>query len=55
MRIGMNPTLLSHYISGKKIPSGAQAKKIFKGVKAIGKELIELSLRNGHAMPDETK
>ena len=43
-RIGMNPTLLSQYVQGRKKPSAAQTEKILSGINQIGKELSELSL-----------
>jgi predicted RNase H-like HicB family nuclease len=43
-RIGMNPTLLSQYVQGKKKPSSRQAHKILTGIHEIGKELTELNL-----------
>lgn len=43
-RIGMNPTLLSQYVQGRKKPSGEQTEKIFEGIQQIGKELSELRL-----------
>lgn len=43
-RIGMNPTLLSQYVKGRKKPSSQQTEKILKGIHQIGKELSELSL-----------
>lgn len=43
-RIGMNPTLLSQYVSGKKQPSPKQVQKIVDGIQKIGRELSELSL-----------
>lgn len=43
-RIGMNPTLLSQYVRGKKQPSAKQTDKIIKGIQSIGKELAELTL-----------
>ena len=43
-RIGMNNSLLSHYIKGVKRPSEKQIKKILTGIKALGKELSELEL-----------
>jgi hypothetical protein len=43
-RIGMNPTLLSQYVRGKKHPSAKQTDKIIKGIQTIGKELSEISL-----------
>jgi hypothetical protein len=43
-RIGMNNSLLSHYITGLKKPSEKQVKKIMIGLKEIGKELSELEL-----------
>lgn len=43
-RIGMNYSLLSQYVRGKKKPSEAQAKRILEGIHQIGKELSEISL-----------
>lgn len=43
-RIGMNPTLLSQYVQGRKKPSAQQSAKIMKGIQQIGKELAELKL-----------
>lgn len=43
-RIGMNPTLLSHYVQGRKKPSPTQTEKILQGINSIGKELAELTL-----------
>ncbi len=43
-RIGMNPTLLSQYVRGKKQPSSKQTDKIIQGIQTIGKELSDLSL-----------
>jgi len=43
-RIGMNPSLLSQYVQGKKKPSPKQAGKILTGIHEIGKELSELNL-----------
>ena len=43
-RIGMNPTLLSQYVQGKKKPSAKQADKILMGIHEIGQELSELNL-----------
>ncbi|MBI3134843.1 MAG: helix-turn-helix transcriptional regulator [Bacteroidetes bacterium] len=41
-RIGMNPTLLSHYVQGRKNPSAKQTDKILHGIHTIGKELSEI-------------
>lgn len=41
-RIGMNQTLLSQYINGIKKPSAKQTNKILEGVRALGRELIQL-------------
>jgi predicted RNase H-like HicB family nuclease len=41
-RIGMNETLLSQYVQGKKKPSAKQANKILSGIHEIGKELINI-------------
>lgn len=43
-KIGMNPTLLSQYVSGKKRPSETQSKRILSGINRIGKELAGLNL-----------
>lgn len=43
-RIGMNKTLISQYINGKKQPSNKQVMKIMEGIKSLGKELTELEL-----------
>ncbi len=43
-RIGMNPSLLSQYVRGKKQPSPKQTEKIIRGIQRIGKELSDLTL-----------
>lgn len=43
-RIGMNETLLSQYVNGRKRPSKKQMEKIINGLHEIGKELIEITL-----------
>ncbi len=43
-KIGMNPTLLSQYVQGRKKPSDAQTLKILAGIHQIGKELSEINL-----------
>ena len=43
-KIGMNATLLSQYVSGKKKPSEVQTEKILTGIHQIGQELAELNL-----------
>jgi predicted RNase H-like HicB family nuclease len=43
-KIGMNPTLLSQYVQGRKKPSAAQTEKILLGIHQIGKELSEINL-----------
>ncbi len=43
-KIGMNPTLLSQYVQGRKKPSKAQTIKILRGIHKIGKELSEINL-----------
>ena len=43
-RIGMNPTLLSQYVHGKKNPSSKQTRKIIRGIQTIGHELAEIEL-----------
>ena len=43
-KIGMNPTLLSQYVQGRKKPSEAQTLKILTGIHQIGQELSEINL-----------
>lgn len=43
-RIGMNESLLSQYVNGKKKPSKKQIERIVDGLHDIGKELMELTL-----------
>lgn len=43
-RIGMNPSLLSQYVRGKKKPSAKQRERIIRGIHSIGRELSELNL-----------
>jgi hypothetical protein len=43
-KIGMNPTLLSQYVQGRKKPSEAQTEKILLGIHKIGQELSEINL-----------
>jgi len=43
-KIGMNPTLLSQYVQGRKKPSQQQSERIIHGIQQIGKELAELRL-----------
>jgi predicted RNase H-like HicB family nuclease len=43
-RIGINPTLFSQYVRGRKNPSQKQVKKILKGIHELAYELTELSL-----------
>ena len=43
-RIGMNPTLLSQYVQGRKKPSDHQRDKILFGIHQIGQELSEINL-----------
>lgn len=43
-RIGMNPSLLSQYVQGKKRPSTKQSQKIISGIQAIGEELAAIDL-----------
>lgn len=43
-KIGMNPSLLSQYVQGRKKPSPKQTEKILKGIHQIGQELSGLSL-----------
>jgi len=43
-RIGMNESLLSQYVQGRKKPSLAQTNKILIGIQEIGRELSNLNL-----------
>lgn len=43
-RIGMNETLLSQYITGKKKPSPSQTNRILTGINEIGRELCGIHL-----------
>ena len=43
-KIGMNPTLLSQYVQGRKKPSDSQTEKILSGIHQIGQELSEINL-----------
>ena len=43
-RIGMNESLLSQYVTGKKKPSAAQITKILNGIQEIGRELSNINL-----------
>ena len=43
-RIGMNPTLLSQYVQGRKKPSPQQTEKILAGIHQIGQELSDMNL-----------
>jgi hypothetical protein len=43
-RIGMNYSLLSQYVNGKKAPSAKQTERIIGGIHEIGRELTEISL-----------
>lgn len=43
-RIGMNYTLLSQYVQGRKKPSEKQAERIVEGLHAVGKELSGVNL-----------
>lgn len=47
-RVGIHLTLLSQYVSGKKIPSENQQRKILEGIHALGKELqgLEFDLKH---------
>jgi predicted RNase H-like HicB family nuclease len=43
-RIGMNETLLSQYVQGRKKPSQKQTNKILKGIQQVGRELSNFNL-----------
>ncbi|MEY2905104.1 MAG: hypothetical protein RJA52_1120 [Bacteroidota bacterium] len=42
--IGMNPSLISQYVSGTKRPSAKQTNKILLGIQKIGQELSSINL-----------
>ena len=42
-RIGMNETLLSQYVNGRKKPSATQTSKILSGIQEIGRELSNIN------------
>ena len=46
-RIGMNETLLSQYVHGRKKPSEKQTQKILLGLQEIGRELLNIGLLSG--------
>jgi len=43
-RIGMNYTLLSQYVQGRKKPSEKQTEKIIEGLQEVGRELSEVNI-----------
>ena len=43
-RIGMNETLLSQYVQGRKKPSPKQTRRILLGIQEIGRELSNINL-----------
>ena len=43
-RIGMNYTLLSQYVQGRKKPSEKQTERIVEGLQEVGKELSEVGI-----------
>lgn len=43
-KIGMNPSLLSQYVSGHKKPSQKQSQRILYGINQIGQELAEMKV-----------
>lgn len=45
-RIGMNPTLFSQYVKGRKKPSNKQTNRILLGINEIGRELSSLQFKN---------
>ena len=44
IRIGMNQTLLSQYIKGRKSPSTKQRQRILDGVHKVARELLEVKM-----------
>jgi len=47
-KIGMNESLLSQYVQGRKRPSDQQTNKILEGIHQIGRELSEINLIHGN-------
>jgi len=43
-RVGINYTLLSQYVQGRKKPSEKQTEKIVEGLQEVGKELSQVQL-----------
>lgn len=43
-RAGINHTLLSQYVSGKKKPSPKQVSRILEGIRSLGREMAGLDL-----------
>ena len=43
-RIGMNESLLSQYVQGRKKPSKKQVQKILNGIHEIGQELTQINI-----------
>ena len=43
-RIGMNPSVLSQYVRGKRKPSRKQAERILQGIHETGKDLSKVQL-----------
>jgi len=43
--VGINPTLLSQYVTGKKKASLRQTRRIVEGINKIGRELTAIELR----------
>lgn len=43
-RIGMNESLLSQYVQGRKKPSAKQTRRILLGIHEIGRELSNINL-----------
>ena len=43
-KIGMNETLLSQYVQGRKKPSSSQTNRILLGIQEIGHELSNINL-----------
>jgi len=43
-KIGMNESLLSQYVTGRKKPSSSQTNRILSGIQEIGRELSNINL-----------
>jgi DNA-binding transcriptional regulator YdaS (Cro superfamily) len=54
-KIGMNPSLISQYVSGTKKPSEKQSRKILYGINLIGQELADIKVIYERGTPKTVK